>query len=42
MSDADRRARATWIIPTDTLAKAEAAVEAILAEIADRKTKPHA
>ena len=42
MSDADRRARATWIIPTDTLAKAEAAVEAILAEIADRKTKTHA
>lgn len=42
MSDADRRARATWIIPTDTLAQAEAAVEAILAEIADRKTKPHA
>ena len=42
MSDADRRARATWIIPTDTLAQAEAAVEAILAEIADRKTKTHA
>ena len=42
MSDADKRARATWIIPTDTLAQAEAAVEAILAEIADRKTKPHA
>lgn len=42
MSDADRRARATWIIPTDTLAQAEAAVEAILAEIAERKTKTHA
>lgn len=41
-SDADRRARATWIIPTATLAEAEAAVDAILAEIAERKTKTHA
>lgn len=42
MAEADRRARATWIIPTATLAGAEAAVDAILAEIADRKTKTHA
>ena len=41
-SDADRRARATWIIPTATLAEAEAAVDAILAEIAERETKTHA
>lgn len=40
--DADRRARATWIIPTATLAEAETAVNAILAEIAERKTKTHA
>ena len=42
MADADRRARATWVIPTATLAQAEAAVNAILAEIADRRTKAHA
>lgn len=42
MVDADRRARATWIIPTATLAEAEAAVDAILAEIAARKTRTHA
>lgn len=42
MSDAERRARATWIIPTATLAEAEAAVDAILAQIADRKTPTHA
>lgn len=42
MADADRRARATWVIPTATLAEAEAAVDAILAEIADRRTKAHA
>lgn len=42
MDDAERRARATWIIPTATLAQAEAAVAAILAEIAERKTKTHA
>lgn len=41
-SDADRRARATWIIPTATLAEAESAVDAILAEIAERKTKTYA
>lgn len=42
MTDAERRARATWIIPTATLAEAEAAVDAILVEIADRRTKTHA
>ncbi|MBB1492055.1 MULTISPECIES: dephospho-CoA kinase [unclassified Paracoccus (in: a-proteobacteria)] len=42
MADAERRARATWIIPTATLAEAEAAVDAILAEIAARKTRTHA
>lgn len=42
MADAERRARATWTIPTATLAEAEAAVDAVLAEIADRKTKTHA
>ena len=40
--DADRRARATWVIPTATLAGAEAAVDAILAEIADQRTQTHA
>lgn len=34
MTDADRRARARWVIPTDTLDRAQAAVDAILAEIA--------
>lgn len=34
MADADRRARARWVIPTDTLDGAQAAVDAILAEIA--------
>ncbi|MFD1880539.1 dephospho-CoA kinase [Paracoccus pacificus] len=33
MPDAEKRARSTWVIPTDTLAGAEAAVEAICAEI---------
>jgi len=42
MDDADRRARATWIIPTATLAEAEAAVDAILTQIAARKTRTHA
>lgn len=35
LSDADRRARARWIIPTDTPESARAAVDAILSEIAD-------
>ena len=35
LSDADRRARAGWIIPTDTPESARAAVDAILSEIAD-------
>lgn len=34
MTDADRRARARWVISTDTLDRAQAAVDAILAEIA--------
>ena len=33
MSDADKRARARWIIPTETLTGASSAVDAILAEI---------
>lgn len=42
MDDAQRRARADWVIPTATLAGAEAAVDAMLAEIALRKTPTHA
>ena len=42
MDDADRRARATWVIPTATLAGAEAAVDAILTDIAARKAPSHA
>lgn len=38
MADADRRARARWVIPTDTLDRAQEAVEAILAEIAAEPT----
>ncbi|HMM09614.1 MAG TPA: dephospho-CoA kinase [Paracoccus solventivorans] len=34
MADADRRAGARWVIPTDTLDRAQAAVDAILAELA--------
>lgn len=37
MSDAEKRRRADWIIPTDTLDGARAAVRAILDEVA-----PHA
>ena len=33
MTDADRRARARWVIPTETMAGAQSAVDAILAEI---------
>lgn len=36
MQDADRRARATWVIPTTTPQEARAAVDAILAEIRGR------
>jgi len=42
MDDAERRARATWVIPTATLAEAEPAVDAILTEIAARKNQTHA
>lgn len=43
MPDADKRARATWIIPTDSLQAAQAAVAGILADIAqDPQDKPHA
>ncbi|ARJ69199.1 dephospho-CoA kinase [Paracoccus contaminans] len=34
MSDSDRRARADWIIPTESPAEAEAAVDAILHDVA--------
>lgn len=34
MPDAEKRARATWVVPTGSLPEAEAAVETILAEIA--------
>ena len=43
MPDADKRARATWIIPTDSLPAAQAAVAGILADIAqDPQDRPHA
>lgn len=43
MPDADKRARATWVIPTDSLQAAQAAVAGILADIAqDPQDKPHA
>ena len=43
MPDADKRARATWIIPTDSLQAAQAAVAGILADIAqDPQDRPHA
>ena len=43
MPDADKRARATWIIPTDSLPAAQAAVAGILAEITqDQQDQPHA
>lgn len=43
MPDADKRARATWIIPTDSLPAAQAAVAGILADIAqDQQDRPHA
>ena len=43
MPDADKRARATWIIPTDSLQAAQAAVAGILADIAqDAQDRPHA
>lgn len=42
MDDAQRRARATWVIPTASLAQAETAVDAILAEIASRKSRNYA
>lgn len=38
MPDADRRARADWVIPTATLAEAEAAVDGILTEIARKSS----
>ena len=38
MQDADRRARATWVIPTQTLAEAEAAVRRILAQVTEGRT----
>lgn len=41
MSDADKRARATYVIPTDTMAEARAAVRAVLADIR-RKVAPDA
>lgn len=40
MPDAEKRARARWVIPTHRLAAAEAAVDTILADIA--KDAPHA
>lgn len=43
MPEADKRARATWIIPTDSLQAAQAAVAGILADIAqDPQDRPHA
>lgn len=43
MPDADKRARATWIIPTDSLQAAQAAVAGILADVAqDQQDQPHA
>lgn len=43
MPDADKRARATWIIPTDSLPAAQAAVAGILADVAqDHQDQPHA
>lgn len=42
MDDDQRRARADWVIPTSTLAEAETAVDAVLTEIATRKTPTHA
>lgn len=43
MPDADKRARATWIIPTDSLQAAQAAVAGILADVAqDPQDRPHA
>lgn len=43
MPDADKRARATWIIPTDSLPAAQAAVAGILADVAqDHQDPPHA
>lgn len=43
MPDADKRARATWIIPTDSLQAAQAAVAGILADIAQEpQDRPHA
>lgn len=43
LPDADKRARATWIIPTDSLQAAQAAVAGILADIAqDPQDRPHA
>ena len=43
MPDADKRARATWIIPTDSLPAAQAAVAGILADVAqDQQDPPHA
>ena len=43
MPDADKRARATWIIPTDSLQAAQAAVAGILADVAqDTQDRPHA
>lgn len=43
LPDADKRARATWIIPTDSLQAAQAAVAGILADVAqDQQDQPHA
>lgn len=36
MPDAEKRSRSTWVIPTDTMAGAEAAVDRICAEILNR------
>ena len=38
LPDAEKRARATWIVPTDDLATAEAAVDAIRAAILSRRS----
>lgn len=42
MDDSERRARATWIIPTATLPETEAAVDRILTDIAARRSQSDA